>query len=113
MEHLEQPKRQYPAFNAMAICGQRHAKFSKQATLLGGVDVGLPKWCVCGCGFDRFFVHEGVNDISNVKVHLKTHSGNVNIPKSHQNCPICKSQSFKLSRSYDLRHTPVGFLFLV
>ena len=62
----------------MAIRVQRHANVSKQATLLGGVDVSPLKWCVCGCGLNRF-VHEGMNHISNVKVHLKTRSGNVNI----------------------------------
>ena len=62
----------------MAIHVQRHANVSKQATLLDGLDVSPPKWCVCGCGLNRF-VHEGMNDISNVKVHLKTINGNVNI----------------------------------
>ena len=62
----------------MAICVQRHANVSKQATLLDGHDVGPLKRCVCGCGLNRF-VHEGMNHISNVEVHLKTRSGNVNI----------------------------------
>ena len=62
----------------MAIRVQRHANVSKQATLLDGLDVSPLKWCVRGCGFNRF-VHEGMNHISNVKVHLKTYSGNVNI----------------------------------
>ena len=64
----------------MAIRVHRHANVSKQATLLGGVDVGAPKWHVCRCDLTRF-VHEGMNGISNVKVHLKTCSGNVNIFK--------------------------------
>ena len=34
-----------------------------------------------GCGLNRF-VNEGMNHISNVKVHLKTRSGNVNIVDS-------------------------------
>ena len=59
----------------MAIRFQRHADVSKQATLLDGVDP--LKWCVCGYGINRF-VHEVMNHISNVKVHLKTRSGNVN-----------------------------------
>ena len=62
----------------MAIRVQRHANVSKQATLLDGLDVIPLKWRVCGCGLNRF-VHEGMNHISNVKVHLKTRSGNVNI----------------------------------
>ena len=62
----------------MAIRVQRHANVSKQATLLDGLDVGPLKWHLCGCGLDRF-VHEGMNHISNIKVHLKTRSGNVNI----------------------------------
>ena len=64
----------------MAIRVQRHANVSKQATLLDGPDVSLLKWRVCGCGLNRF-VREGMNHISNVKVHLKTRSGNVNITK--------------------------------
>ena len=43
-----------------------------------GFDVSQLKWRVCGCGLNRF-VHEGMNDISNLKVHLKTRSGKVNI----------------------------------
>ena len=62
----------------MAIRVQRHANVSKQATLLDELDVSPLKWRVCGCGLNRF-VHEGMNHISNVKVHLKTRSGNVNI----------------------------------
>ena len=62
----------------MAIRVQRHANVSKQATLLDGLDVSPLKWRVRGCGLNRF-VHEGMNHISNVKVHLKTRSGNVNI----------------------------------
>ena len=54
----------------MGIQVKRHANISKQATLLDGLDVGLHKWGVCGCGLNRF-VHEGMNHISNVKVHLK------------------------------------------
>ena len=77
---MEQPKRQISALNVMAIRVQRHAKFnvSKQATLLDGLDVSPLKWRVCGCGLNRF-VHEGMNHISNVEVHLKTRSGNVNM----------------------------------
>ena len=64
----------------MAIRVQRHANVSKQATLLDGLEVSPLKWRVYGCGLNRF-VHEGMNDISNVKVHLKTPSGIVNIDK--------------------------------
>ena len=62
----------------MAIRVQRHANVSKQATLLDVLDVSPLIWRVCGCGLNRF-VHEGMNRISNVNVHLKTRSGNVNI----------------------------------
>ena len=62
----------------MAILVQRHTSVSKQATLLDGLDVSPLKWCACGCGLNRL-VHEGMNHISNVKVHSKTRSGNVNI----------------------------------
>ena len=55
----------------MAIHVQRHTNLSKQATLLAGVDVCPLKWRVYGCGLNQF-VHEGMNDISNVNVHLKT-----------------------------------------
>ena len=64
----------------MTIRVQRHANVSKQATLLDGFDVSPLKWRVCGCGLNRF-VHEGMNHISNVKVHLKTRSGNVNMTR--------------------------------
>ena len=53
-------------------------KNSSKQTLLDGVGVGQLKWNVCGHGLNRS-VHEGMNDISNVKVHLRTCSGNVNI----------------------------------
>ena len=62
----------------MAIRVKRHANVSKQATLLDGLDVSPLKWRVCGCGLNRF-VHEGMNHISNVEVHLKARSKNVNI----------------------------------
>ena len=61
----------------MVIC-VRYTNVSKQTVLLDGVEVGLPKCGVCRCGLNRS-VHEGMQDISNVKVHLKTCSGNVNI----------------------------------
>ena len=60
----------------MAIRVQRHANVSKQATLLDGLDFCMLKWRVCGCGLNRF-VHEGMNHISNVEVHLKDRNGNV------------------------------------
>ena len=62
----------------MPIRVQRHANVSIQATLLDRLDVSPLKWRVCGCGLNRF-VHEGMNHISNVKVHLRACSGNVNI----------------------------------
>ena len=55
----------------MEIRVQRHANVSKQARLLERLDIRSLKW----------FVHEGMNDISNVKVHLKTRIGNLNIRK--------------------------------
>ena len=62
----------------MTILVQRHADVRKEATLLDGLDVTPLKWRVCGCGLNRL-VHEGMNHISNVEVHLKTRSENVNI----------------------------------
>ena len=53
----------------MAIRDQRHANVSKQTTL-EAVDVSPSKWRVCGRGSNRS-VHEGMNNISNVKVHLR------------------------------------------
>ena len=70
----------------MAIRIQRHASVSKQATLLDGLDVSPLKWRVCGCSFNRF-VHEGMNHISNVKVHLKARGGNVNIKRCPSSSP--------------------------
>ena len=57
----------------MEIRVKRQAKVSKQ-TLLDGVDP--PKWRVCGHDLNQS-VHETMKDISNVKLHLKTHNGNV------------------------------------
>ena len=62
----------------MAIRVQPHASVSKQATLLDGLDISPLKWRICEFGLNRF-AHDGMNHISNVKVHLKTCSGNVNI----------------------------------
>ena len=60
------------------IHAPRQTNANKQTTLLDGVDVGPPKQCVCWQCLNRF-VLEAMNIISNVKVHLKTCSGNVNI----------------------------------
>ena len=57
----------------ISIRVQCHADVSKQAMLLDGLDVSPLKRRVCGCGLNRF-VHEGMNNISNVKVHSKTRS---------------------------------------
>ena len=64
----------------MAIFDQRHPKVSKQTTLSD--DVGAPKWRVCGRGLNQC-IHEGMNNISNVKVYLRTRSGGVNITTSY------------------------------
>ena len=81
----------------MAIRIERHANFSKQATLLDGLDVSPLKWRVCGCGLNRF-VHEGMNHISNVEVHLKTRSGNVNIYKCIPGQNFSRLSSITVSR---------------
>ena len=62
----------------MAIHVRRHANVSKQKASMDGVDVGLPKWRLYGRGLNRS-IHEGMKYISNVKVHLKPRSGNVNM----------------------------------
>ena len=62
----------------MTIRTRLQTNVSKQKKLLDGVDVGLPKQRVCWLGVNSS-VHEAVNNISNVNLHLKTCSGNVNI----------------------------------
>ena len=71
----------------MTIRVQRHTNVSKQATLLDGLGVSPLKWRVCGCGLNRF-VHKDMNHISNVKVHLKTRRGNVNISNMNASSAI-------------------------
>ena len=78
MEVWEEPKRQIPAFNVMTIHTRRQTNVSKQRTLLDGFDVGPPKQRVYWRCLNRS-VHEAMNNISNVKIHFKTRSGNVNI----------------------------------
>ena len=62
----------------MTIRARRQTNVSKQTTLLDRIGVGAPKQRACSRGLNRS-VHEAMNTISNVKVHLKTRSGNVNI----------------------------------
>ena len=62
----------------MAIRLKHQANVGKSATLLDGLDLSPLKWRVCGCSLNRF-VHEGMNHISNVEVHFKACSGNVNM----------------------------------
>ena len=45
---------------------------------MDGLNIGPPKWCACGHGLNHS-VHEGMKNISNVKVCLRIHSANVNI----------------------------------
>ena len=59
----------------MVISLRRQANVSKQTTLLDCADIGSPKWRICRSELNRS-IHEGM---INVKVHLKTHSGKVNI----------------------------------
>ena len=82
----------------MAIRVQRHTNVSKQATLLDGLDVSPLKWRVCGCGLNRF-VHEGMNHISNVMVHSKTRSGNVNIKLYHNLLPEWEKYTFLTAKN--------------
>ena len=56
--------------NIMGICVQHHANISKQTTLLDGIDVGPPKWHICGCGLNRS-VHLGMSDVPKRKIHRK------------------------------------------
>ena len=50
----------------MLIHVQRHASIGKQIVLLDGINVGPLKWCVCGCGLNRY-VHEDMDSISKCK----------------------------------------------
>ena len=59
--------------NVMAMHVQMPANVSKQKTLLNGFNVGPPNWRLCRLGFNHT-VHEGMDDIPNVKVHLKIFS---------------------------------------
>ena len=106
---MEQPKRQISALNVMAIRVQLHANVSKQATLLDGLDISPLKCRVCGCGYNRF-VHEGINHISNVEVHLKTRSGNVNI--LHMGAGLRKDSLRHFSNYYILTHTSNAKCFI-
>ena len=81
-EGWEQPKRQIPVFNVMTIHARRQINVRKQTMLLDRADVGPPKQRTCWSGLNRS-VHEPMIKISNVKVHLKTRSGNVNIRKQN------------------------------
>ena len=80
----------------MTIHARRQTNVSKQTTLFDGIDGGPPKQRVCWHGLNRPF-HEAMNNISNVKVHLKTLSGNVNIHSSTQSgqslqCSKCEAK---------------------
>ena len=62
----------------MTIRTRRQTNVSKQTTVLDGVDDGPPKQRVCWRVLNRS-VHEAMNNISNVRVHVETRSGYVNI----------------------------------
>ena len=95
----------------MAIRIQRHANVSKQATLLDGLDVSPLKWRVCGCGLNRF-VYEGMNRISNVEVHLKTRSGNVNIWRWYPTTKYCDRWMVCWWSTCIERHEPFKWIFM-
>ena len=61
----------------MTIRARRQTNVGKQITLLDDLDVGPPKQRVCWRGLNRSG-QTAMNIISNVKVHLKTLSLNVN-----------------------------------
>ena len=68
-----------------------------KTTLLDGVEVGTSKWRISmGCFIDR--VHEAMNTVSNVKVHLRTRSGNVNILNAKNLAPFSISIFFSGSK---------------
>ena len=63
----------YFQFNVMAIRDQHHA------TSLNKQRYWMELTLVCPNSILNRSVHEGMNDTSNAKVHLRTHGGNVNI----------------------------------
>ena len=74
---------------------QCYAIISKQTMVLDGLDAVSPKWSIYESGLNQS-VREGMKDISNVKVNLKTHGGNVNtcIKGLHCTCHlICAEQT--------------------
>ena len=75
----------------MTIHARCQTNLSKQATLLDGFDDGPSKQCLCWHGLKRS-VHEAMNNISNVKVHFKTRSGNVNITLCMRSAMLAASQ---------------------
>ena len=83
----------------MAIRFQRHANVSKQATLLDGIDVSPLTWRIWGCGLNGF-VYEGMNHISNVKVHLYLH-----FPCESLNEPLHLRCGSYLHEQSDFSHT--------
>ena len=96
----------------MKIRARRQTNASKQTTLLDGVDVGPPKQRVCWRGLTGS-VYEAMNKIFNVKVHLKTRSGNVNITQYlHFHCESLNEPLHLRCGSYlheliDLSHTNI------
>ena len=84
---------------------------SKQATLLDGLGVSPLKWRACGCGLNRF-VHEGMNHISNVMVHLKTRSGNVNILTCLLDVMFCYGNCRHPDKSTQCKSFKITILFL-
>ena len=62
--------------NIIAIRVKSQEHVSIQATLLDDIYVGPLILCIFVCGLNGF-VHECMNNMSNVKVHLKTRSVNV------------------------------------
>ena len=74
---MERQKCQISVLSFVAIRFQCHTNVSKPETLLDGVNVGQFKCRECRCGLNFFFFLEGMNNIFNVKVHLKTCRGNI------------------------------------
>ena len=68
--------------------------------LLDGVDVGPPKWRVCGRGLN-LSIHEGMKNISNVKFQLKTCSGNVNILREKSLAIYFEDSQFRKNRTFN------------
>ena len=62
----------------MGIVYRDNTNVGEQAMLLDGFDIVSPNWGICGHSLNWSF-HEGISNMSSVKVHKWIDSGNVNV----------------------------------